>query len=113
MALGLGTRRAVLAHSGGGFSTPWSASERDVALAGIGAADEVPIARRLMVCRECEQRFERGVPVEAAIVAEHELVEIGIDMFAAQTVIRAKSPPLHSRRGPGESTPAAHDPQHS
>src|SRR5712691_8623367 len=70
LALGLGAGRAVLAHSRLSFSTPWDAPERDVALAGIGAADDVPIARRLMVCRESEHRFERGMPVEAAIVAE-------------------------------------------
>src|ERR1700693_2885643 len=107
MALGLGACRAVLAHSGRRFSTPWSAPERDVTLAGIGAADDVPIARRLMVWRECEHRFERGVPVEAAIVAEHELVEIGIDVFAAQAVIRTKLPPLDQREDP--VNPRQHD----
>jgi hypothetical protein len=48
-----------------------------------------------MVCRESEHRFERDVPVEAAIVAEDVFVEVGVDMFAAQAVIRAKLPPLH------------------
>src|ERR1700693_6449049 len=111
MALGLGACRAVLRYSGRRFSTPWSAPEHDVALAGIGAADDVPIARRLMVCRESEHRFERGMAVEAAIVAEDELVEIGIDMFAAQAVIRGKSPPLHQREDP--VNPRQHDmPRH-
>src|SRR5271167_4730313 len=57
-ALDLGAGRAVLAHSVRGLSTSWRAPERDAALAGIGAADDVPIARRLMVCRESEHRFE-------------------------------------------------------
>src|SRR5271163_844678 len=37
----------------------------------------------------------RDVPIEAPIVSEDKLVEIRVDMFAAQAVIRAKSPPLH------------------
>src|SRR3977135_573486 len=100
MARGLGAGGGVLAHSGGCFSASRDAPEGDVALAGIGAADDVPIARRLMVCRESEHRFERDVPVEAAIVAEDVLVEICIDMFAAQAVIRAKLPPLHQCEDP-------------
>src|ERR1700686_150033 len=75
MALGLGACRAVVADSGRRCSTPWSAPEHDVALAGIGAADDVPIARRRMVGRASEHRFERGMAVEAAIVAEDDPVE--------------------------------------
>src|SRR5713101_4712001 len=107
MALGLGASRAVLAHSGRCFSTPWGAPEGYLALAGIGAADDVPIARRLMVCGQSKHRFERGVPVEAAIVVEDELVEIRIDMLAAQAVIRTKSPLLHQREDP--VNPRQHD----
>src|SRR5271169_2218180 len=95
LAFDLGVGRAVLAHSGRCFSTPWDAPEREVALAGIGATNDVPVARRLMVCRESEHRLKRDVPVKAAIIAEDKLVEIRVDMFAAQAVIRAKSPPLH------------------
>jgi len=58
LALDLGAGRGVLAHSGRCFSTPWRAPERDVALAGIGVANDFPIARRLMVCRESKHRFE-------------------------------------------------------
>ena len=47
------------------------------------------------------------MPVEAAIVAEDELVEIRIDMFAAQAVIRAQPPPLHQREDP--VNPRQHD----
>ena len=94
-------------HSGRCFSTPWRAPERNVALAGIGAADDIPIARRLMVCRESEHRFERDVPVEAAVVAEDEFVEVGVGVFAAQAVIRANSPPFHQREDP--VNPRQHD----
>ena len=41
--------------------------------------------------------------VKAAIVEKDELVEICIDMLAAQAVIRAQSPPLHQHKVPGES----------
>ena len=47
------------------------------------------------------------MPVEAADVAEHALVEIGIDMFAVQAVIRAKSPAFHQREDP--VNPRQHD----
>jgi len=36
---------------------------------------------------EPEQSFERNVPMEAAIVAKDEFVEIGVDVFSAQPVI--------------------------
>src|SRR5450759_146482 len=58
LALGSGDGGAVLARSARCLSTSWRAPEHDVALAGIGAANDVPIARRLMVCRESEHRFE-------------------------------------------------------
>ena len=64
-----------------------------------------------MVCGEAEDRFERGMPVEAAVVAEDELVEIRVDMPAAQAVIRAQAPPLHQREDP--VNPWQHDmPRH-
>jgi len=40
------------------------------------------------------------MPIKAAVVAEDELVEIRIDMLAAQAVIRSKSPPLHQGEDP-------------
>ena len=45
--------------------------------------------------------------VEAAIVAEDISVEIRIDMFAAQAMIRAKLPPLHQGEDP--VNPRQHD----
>ena len=38
--------------------------------------------------------------VKSAIVAKHELVEICIDVLAAQSVIRAEAPSLHQRKRP-------------
>src|ERR1700722_8576987 len=39
------------------------------------------------------------MPMKAAVVAKNELVEIGVDMFAAQTMIRPQRPALQQREG--------------
>ena len=41
---------------------------------------------------EPEHRFERHVPIKAAVVAKDEFIEIGVDMLAPQAVIRAQRP---------------------
>src|ERR1700730_2090809 len=40
------------------------------------------------------------MPVEAAIVAKHEFIEISVDVLAAQAVICAEAPSLHQRESP-------------
>src|ERR1035437_2981609 len=100
---------AVLAHPGGGLSPTWRTSERRGALPGIGAADNVPIALGFMVRCQAEYRFERDVPIEAAIVAEDEFIEIRVDVPAAQSVVRAQTPPLHQGEDP--VNPRQHDMQ--
>ena len=45
-----------------------------------------------MLGRQPEQGFERNMAVEAAIVTKNEFVEIGVEVPAAQPVIRAKAP---------------------
>src|SRR5437868_3525664 len=50
-----------------------------------------------MVRGEPEHGFERDVPVEAPIVSEDKLVEIGVDVLAAQPMIGAEPPTLHQR----------------
>src|ERR1700686_2530715 len=97
LAFGLRPARAVLAHSGRRLSATWRTPEGRGSLPGIGAADDVPVTRGLMVCRDAEDRFERGVPVEAAIVAEDELVEIRVEVPAAQAARMARTPPLDHR----------------
>ena len=62
---------------------------------GFVSFDDVPVTRRRMMCGQPEQGFERNVPVEAAIVAKDEFVEIGVDVRAAQAMIRAQAPSLH------------------
>ncbi len=57
--------------------------------------DDVPIARRCMMGSQPEQGLERNVPVEAAIVAKNEFIEISVEVLAPQAMIRAQAPSLH------------------
>ena len=41
---------------------------------------------------DAEQGAERGMPGAAAVEAEDELVEIGLQMLAAQAVVDAQAP---------------------
>ena len=107
MTLDLLAVRAVLSHSGRCLSAPRRTFERGVSFAGIGAAYDVRIARRLMARRKPEQGFERDMPVKAAIGAKHEFVEIGVHMLAAQAVVRAETPSLQQREDP--VNPRRHD----
>src|SRR5712671_1532468 len=50
-----------------------------------------------MVRGEPKHGFERDVPVEAPIVSEDKLVEIRVDVLAAQPVIGAEPPTFHQR----------------
>jgi hypothetical protein len=55
---------------------------------------------------EPEDGFERDVPMKAAVIAKYEFIEIGVDMFAAQTMIRPQRPTLQQREGavaPGQN----------
>ena len=63
-------------------------------------ADDIPVARRVMVRGELEHGLERDVPVEAPIVSEDKLVEISVDVLAAHPVIGAEPPALHQREDP-------------
>ena len=107
LSFDLHAARAVLAHSCRCLSAARRTSERRISLAGIGAADDVPIARRLMVCREPEDCFERGMPMKPAIIAEDELVKVRVDMLAAEAMIGAQAPSLHQRENP--VNPRQHD----
>ena len=88
-------RRTILSHSGGRLAAARRPPDRLNALSGIVSLDDVPVARRRMMCGQPEQGFERNVPVEAAIVAKDEFIEIGVDVRAAQAMIRAQAPSLH------------------
>ena len=77
---------------------------------GRAAADDVAIGFWRAVRGEPEYRFERDVPMKAAVVAKDELIEIGVDMLAPQAVICAQRPALQQREGavaPGRTTLAA------
>ena len=45
--------------------------------------------------REAEHRFERDVAMKAAVVAKDEFIEVNVNVFAPQAVIRAQRPALH------------------
>jgi hypothetical protein len=55
----------------------------------IVALDGVPIGPRPAMRREAEQRFERDVAMKAAVVAKDEFIEVNVDVFTPQAVIRA------------------------
>ena len=57
-------------------------------------AGDVPIRLGRAVCRQPENRLEGNMPIKAAVVAEDELVEIGVDVLAAKAVIGAEAPAL-------------------
>src|SRR5262245_4055800 len=64
-----------------------------------------------MVRGEPEHGFERDVPVEAPIVSEDKLVEIRVDVLAAQPMISAERPTFHQREDamyPGQHDMAGH-----
>ena len=56
---------------------------------------------------DAEQRAECGVPDAAAVEAEDELIEIGLEVLAAQTVIDAQGPNLEVGEDP--VNPREHD----
>src|SRR5690242_3462322 len=64
-----------------------------------------------MVRGEPEHGLEREVPVEAPIVSEDKLVEISVDVLAAQPMICAEPPTLHQcedSMNPGQDHMAGH-----
>ena len=64
-----------------------------------------------MVRGEPKHGFERDVPVEAPIVSEDKLVEIRVDVLAAQPMIGAEPPAFHQRENsmnPGQHDMAGH-----
>src|SRR5271165_272284 len=88
-------RRTIRSHSGGRLAAARRPPDRLDALSRIVSFDDVPVAGRRMMCGQPEQGSERNVPVEAAIVAKDEFIEIGVDVRAAQAMIRAQAPSLH------------------
>jgi hypothetical protein len=75
-------------------------AQRQLPLPGICAADDVPIAGRRMSGRDAEDGLERDVPIEAAVEGKDELVEVSLDVLAAQVMIDAELPALHQREDP-------------
>src|SRR5260221_7075828 len=57
-----------------------------------GRTDDGPVGGRTAAGGNAEHGLEGYMAIEAAIVAECELVEIGIEVLVAQTVIGAQAP---------------------
>src|SRR3954463_3735888 len=60
---------------------------------------------------DTEERAEGGVSSAASVEAEDELVEVGLEVFAAQTVIDAERPALEVGKdtvGPGQHDMGGH-----
>ena len=60
---------------------------------------------------EAEHCFERDVPIKSTIVSKDELIEVRIDVLAAQAVIRAQRPTLYQREcamAPGQDDIGCH-----
>src|ERR1700730_6773194 len=102
-----GRAASVCPHAGRCPAVPRLAPDCRHAFAGIVAPDDIPVTRRVMVRGEPEHGFERDVPVEAPIVSEDKLVEIGVEVLAAQPMIGAEPPTLHQREDP--MNPGQHD----
>jgi len=47
---------------------------------------------------EGEERFERKVPMNAAVAAKDEFIEVKFDVFAPQAMIRAQRPAFDQRK---------------
>src|SRR5271166_5987814 len=85
-------RRTIRSHSGGRLAAARRPPDRLDALSRIVSFDDVPVAGRRMMCGQPEQGFERNVPVEAAIVAKDEFIEIASQHATQLTKLRAERP---------------------
>jgi hypothetical protein len=86
---------AILSHSARRLAPTRRSPDGSDAFSRIVSFDVFPVARRLMLGGQPEQRFERNMPVEAAIVAKNEFIEISVEVLAPQAMIRAQAPWSH------------------
>src|SRR5680860_1424222 len=70
---------AVLPHAFGGLAPPRVPSWCRGVLARVLLAGDAPVRDWRVVCRQTEDRFEGHVAVEATVVAENKLVEVGVE----------------------------------
>jgi hypothetical protein len=64
-----------------------------------------------MRCGDAEERAEGGMSSAASVEAKDKLVEVGLEVFAAQTVIDAERPALEIGEdavGPGQHDMGGH-----
>jgi len=81
-------------HAAGGLSSARISPFWRRLLAWVWLADDIPIADGSAVCRQPENGLEGYMPIKAAVVAEDEFVEVGVDVLAAKAVICPKAPAL-------------------
>ena len=86
---------AILSHSARRLAPTRGSPDGSDAFSRIVSFDVFPVARRLMLGCQPEQRFERTMPVEAAIVAKNEFIEISVEVLAPQAMIPAQAPSSH------------------
>ena len=96
----LGGFVAGLAHTAGGFASAGVPSCWRRVLAGVLLAGDVPIGRGNAVGRQPKNRLEGNMPIKTAVVAEDELVEVGVDVLAAKAVIGPEAPTLQEGEHP-------------
>lgn len=53
-----------------------------------------------MLSRQPEDRLEGDVAIKATVVAEDELVEVRVDVLAAETMVGAETPALQESEDP-------------
>ena len=91
---------AVLPHAFGGLAPPRVPSWCRGVLARVLLAGDAPVRDWRVVCRQTEDRFEGHVAVEATVVAENKLVEVGVEVLTAKPMIRPEAPALQEREHP-------------
>ncbi len=63
-------------------------------------AGDVPIGRWRVAGCQPENRLEGDMSIKATVVAEDELVEVGVDVLTSKTVIGPETPALQESEDP-------------
>ena len=83
-----------MTHAAGSLAPPGVPPRWHRFLARVLLAGDVPIGRGRVACCQPENRFEGNMSIKATVVAEDELVEVGVDVLTAKTMIGPETPAL-------------------